>query len=92
MNTVRRIDFRSLYRAVSCVYLSKKKKKSKFPTGIRHVSHNIAFISHGNPQQYVVLLQTNSYSDAILPLLFVGNDKRRDWKAVEALNGLGLVL
>lgn len=69
-----------------------KKKKSKFPTGIRHVSNNLAFISHGNPQQYVVLLQTNSYGDGILPLLFVGNDKRRDWKAVEALNGLGLVL
>ena len=72
--------------------VQKKKKKSKFPKGIRHVSNNIAFISHGNPQQYLVLLQTNSYSDAILPFLFVGNDKRRDWKGVEGLNGLGLIL
>ena len=51
-----RIDFRTLYRSVYCVWLSKKKKESKFPTGTEHVSNNIDFISFGNPQEYLVLL------------------------------------
>lgn len=68
-----------------CICLCKK--ESQFPPGMAHINGNFTLISHGTPQQNVVLLWTRSYQLCFsafhicsLSVIEMGNDRRWNWK------------